>query len=560
MAQKDPSASLRLPSLQSTASRYAEEAREGSAAALSEIDAILKRAPHDRTSAIEELSVKLHYDFLDEENRRQFGVLYAVKQHAKSLASKLNNQGRDSLRVTCKKAPFELQESIDRLTADYEVISPRRNALLHKLAPLRAVLESDAIDEQQLRRALVSAKLIRGKKETYEDNVSSLEKRIEAQSAELRAIVDELARVDSTIGKGAPRAFAPRGKKENYENLTVEGDSLRNKIGRLENSLFETKAAQKHAKRILADFLAQDEAQEEVHLSALLDIGSKLFTEDLKEVANASVDHIEQIDVVLSGFRGELEGISSDTELQMSLYAQVQWKLQFFEEAIDSAQKVNARQYDAFEMRHRVKKRGSKKETLDVKQIRLLSMEFISDLGSLKASLHKLSGCYALHQTALRQIREDVDSAIESADFQHIQLLATITTSGQRMLIHARSLTQFVNRMLVDAIFDKEEAVLLAGLTKGLKQRLNSHMSRSSRLVDFRKRVEALLELVESPKEGIDQLADEQRAFAQRIIEAVTELDRNSARIATYANKLSPATDSDTTNSEERKANSEQAN
>jgi hypothetical protein len=512
-------------------------------AAETEIFKILSDTSLDSAAKIEAIAQKMTFDFADPENEAQFAALQEVRIIIAALIQDFAEQSRKSIQMTRDNPLSELTKSIRSVFENYHSLVQGRENLKQKLTIIQGFLDRDGNDEQSLLKALSDAQSKKEEKDRLQKAAEDARTELTASSDELEALQKRAAVVEAQLSLGKPGLFglgliASQEAKDEYKALTQEQPELQVKINASRRRLTEATEKFGSADTLLKTFVGQVDFALYEEILGILDIGNEDFKEQLRRIADQTLQYIDDTNGTLTGVRNQLSKLLTEVKKNLNVSVNTSEKLNILQQALNKAQDRNALAYQSFDAKDKSASEPVIEGLEEIKgvdefqnkRIRQRATDFISELSGNTASTTEIAGNMATHQTSLRQLRDDLETGVANADSQLLKAISTSAATGQTMLQRTERLAAMSQKIVADSVYDQEMREAFQSVVKDFQSGLEDQLRRNSEIEGFGSLVSSLTEALDAKNDAAIHIATEQQQLVERLSLSVQQLEQANLR------------------------------
>lgn len=483
----------------------------------------------DSETAVEKIAALMTFDFSDSENEAQFEALQEVRLIIAALIEDFTEQSKESVQMTRDNPLSELTSSIRSVFENYRQLVKGRENLRSKLEIIQGFLDQEGNDEQRLLRALSDAQEKKEEKDRLQAKADNAEAYLTTVSDQLEAVQARATQVEQTLAQGKPGFFAKRAVKDEYKRLVAEQPQLAIRVEEERQKVTKASAEFESADRTLKAFVGDNNFELYEQILEILDIGNDDFKEDLRNIANQTLQYIEDTNRTLTGVRDQLSKLLKDVKRNLDVNVNTSAKLNILQQALNKAQDANAFAYQKFEKEAESPAIEGVDE-FETKRIKQRSTEFITEMSSNATSTTEIAGNMATHQTTLRQLREDLETGVANADSQLLKAVSTSAATGQTMLQRTERLAAMSQKIVADSMYEQEMQDAFHSVVQDFKGNLEDQLRRNSEINGFTELVNNLTEALDAKNDAAIQIATEQQDLVEKLSASVQELERANQR------------------------------
>lgn len=549
MAEKDPLQALRAMSAGKTQGKaqgekvtrsrtalfadseneQAEQANAMTEVTETEIFKILVDNSIDSHTAVDQIANLMVFNFEDTENESQFAALREVRLIIAALIQDFTEQSKQSIQMTRDNPLSELTKSIRSVFENYHSLVKGRESLKGRLELIQGFLEQEGNDEQRLLRALSDAQQKKEEKDRLQVVADGAEGELGKASDALEVLQTRAAQLEAKLAEGKPGFFAGRARKDEYKRWIRELPELAIRVEEERQKVSKATAEFEAADRVLKAFIGDNNFELYEQILEILDIGNDDFKAELQQIANQTLQYIEDTNNTLTGVRDQLSKLLLNVKRNLDVNVNTSEKLNILQKALNQAQDQNAKAYQAFEQEAAAPAIEGVDE-FESKRIKQRSTEFITEMSSNSTSATEIAGNMATHQTTLRQLREDLESGVSNADSQLLKAVSTSAATGQTMLQRTERLAAMSQKIVADSMYEQEMSDAFNSVVQDFKGNLEGQLRRNSEIGGFTDLVQNLTEALDAKNDAAIQIATEQQDLVERLSASVSELERANQR------------------------------
>jgi len=395
-----------------------------------------------------------------------------AKDIVRELLSRFTAHNRKSIEFTRDNPLSMLKESMQEVFDNYHKISEGRADLKGKLGTVDDLIRSIG-GEDKLVVALVEAKTRENDRVVKTEVVSEKEAGLREERInhnELnRALIE--ATQEETVSKGKFMAALRPGVQAEINTAKERKQKLNKEIAASDMAMEEASAAVETAHAELSALTESEDYKVHEQITEILDIASPEFKAQLTDLANQTLQYIDDTENVMTQVRDQLEQLMGDVDTGLDVNVNIREQVAILSQALVQASDKSATKLSKFKKTNK-EDESSALAKLENDKIARSADKFVSETTSTMASVTMISSEVQKIEVVLLSLRDQLSDGLSDADEQLLMATTTASASGMVMLNRAQTLGTLAQAIISKGQYMNEAEETFGQLTNEFERSL----------------------------------------------------------------------------------------
>jgi len=414
----------------------------------------------------------------------QQNITYA-KDIVRELLSRFTAHNRKSIEFTRDNPLSKLKESMQEVFDNYHKISEGRADLKGKLGTVDDLIASIG-GEDKLVVALVEAKTREKDREVKEGILADSSASLRNERLEHNELNRELieANQDEASSQGKFLSSLRPGVQAEIKEAKERKKQLNKKIAANEMEITEAESAEETARLELVALTESEEFKVHEQITEILDIASPEFKAQLTDLANATLQYIDDTENVMTQVRDQLEQLMEDVDNGLDVNVNIREQVAILSQALVQASDKSAQKLSTFK-KETAEGDASSLAKLEKDKIARAGDTFVSETTSTMASVTMISSEVQKIEVVLLSLRDQLSDGLSDADEQLLMATTTASASGMVMLNRAQTLGTLAQAIISKGQYMNEAEETFGQLTNEFERSLAVKAGRNNTIASL---------------------------------------------------------------------------